>query len=75
MKLTNCYLSLSDPCEASPTLSRLKKGCGLENNSTLVWKSAGGVNLILPDVEFGLVFILTIRDFLKWYFHLVLTHV
>ena len=28
----------------------------LETNSTVVWQSAGGVSLILPVVQFSLVF-------------------
>ena len=41
------------PCYNQPWVSRPK--FRLETNSTVVWLYAGGVSLILPDVQFGTV--------------------
>ena len=41
------------PCYNQPRVGRLK--FRLETNSTVVWLYAGGVDLILPDVQFGTV--------------------
>ena len=48
--------SLTYHCEFTPATISLGLKFRLETNSTLVWLYAGGVSLILPDVQFGMVF-------------------
>ena len=39
-----------------PLLELVLSSLTLETNSTVVWQSAGGISLILPDVQFGSLF-------------------
>ena len=47
------HITVYSPCYNQPRVS--KPNLRLETNSTVVWLYAGGVSLILPDVQFGTV--------------------